>query len=411
VTRPVRRLTAFPAASRSCGWIAVVLLVAAFWAAPTAQSVSPSLGQPEAVAPGVELYRMSDPTLLSPPGAVAVQLLRVDPGRVRFQVALAQDTVLGTETVADIGRRAGALAAVNAGFFLPNGEPAGLMKVDGELVSDVVEQRGAVAFLPGCLGRADRLLFDQVSARVQLDVGRRKQVAQLPVDAVDTLRGLSTLVLFTPSFWIATTTPCDGGTEWVIDGRHLEIVDQRPGLCTSMIPRHGAVLSAGPGVAADRVAPLEVGRRVKIKPTYQTVHGSSASEWEKAPDVVGGVGLLLVRGQLVTDWRPEKPRAGFDTERHPRTMIGVARDGRVWLVTVDGRNPALSLGMNFAELQHLAHRLDLVDALNLDGGGSTTMVVRNRVLNHPSDAAGPRKVSDAILVMPRGRKSPGGPGW
>lgn len=57
--------------------------------------------------------------------------------------------------------------------------------------------------------------------------------------------------------------------------------------------------------------------------------------------------------------------------------------------------------MSFAELQNLVTRVGLVDALNLDGGGSTTMVVRGVVVNHPSDATGPRKVSDAIVVRAR----------
>jgi exopolysaccharide biosynthesis protein len=75
----------------------------------------------------------------------------------------------------------------------------------------------------------------------------------------------------------------------------------------------------------------------------------------------------------------------------------------VWLVTVDGRNPAVSLGMSFTELQRLSKRLGLRSVMNLDGGGSTTMWVDGRIVNHPSDAGGPRKVSDAILVVPRGR--------
>ena len=79
-------------------------------------------------------------------------------------------------------------------------------------------------------------------------------------------------------------------------------------------------------------------------------------------------------------------------------MIGTAGDGRIWLITVDGRNKALSLGMSFAELQTLIARVGLVDALNLDGGGSTTMVVKGAVVNRPSDPTGPRRVSDSIIV-------------
>ena len=57
--------------------------------------------------------------------------------------------------------------------------------------------------------------------------------------------------------------------------------------------------------------------------------------------------------------------------------------------------------MTFLELQDLLGRLDVTDALNLDGGGSTTMVVEGEVVNRPSDLTGPRAVSDALIVTAR----------
>ena len=137
-------------------------------------------------------------------------------------------------------------------------------------------------------------------------------------------------------------------------------------------------------------------------PIYQPRLGSNPIAWSAAPDIVSGAGLLLRDGVEITDWKDEQLSAGFETTRHPRTMIGVDRDGAIWLVAVDGRQAWLSLGMTFAELKGLARRLGLVSALNLDGGGSTTMVVQGRfIANHPSDDTGPRPVSDAIVVLPR----------
>ena len=134
--------------------------------------------------------------------------------------------------------------------------------------------------------------------------------------------------------------------------------------------------------------------------TYAPSLGSTPSEWQRARDAVAGAGLLMLNGRAVDDWAEERITAGFDTTRHPRTMIG--DDGTsIWLVTVDGRQPWLSLGMSFQELQGLARRLGLRSALNLDGGGSTTMWVRGVIVNNPSDAAGPRPVSDAIVVRSR----------
>lgn len=138
-------------------------------------------------------------------------------------------------------------------------------------------------------------------------------------------------------------------------------------------------------------------------PVYAPRLGTSPADWARAPHAVGGAGLLVVDGRELADWADERISKGFDTTRHPRTLVGADGDGAIWLVTVDGRNPALSLGMTFTGLQRLSRVLGLRSALNLDGGGSTTMWVEGTVVNHPSDPEGPRAVSDAILVVPRAR--------
>jgi hypothetical protein len=387
-------------AARSAMTLALALVVALSVVRAAPDSLA-ALGRPEKVAPGIDLYRLSDPALLSPPGPVAIQLLRLDPRRTNLSLTIAQDTVLGLETVSDMAQRSLALAAINSGFFLPSGEPAGLLKIGGELVSDIEAHRGAVALVPGRFAHAPRLLFDQVSARAALDLRHGRLRRTIPIDAVDTVRPPNGLVLFTPRFWTDTRTACDGGTEFILDGRPLRVTDRRDRMCTSAIPPRGAVLSAGPTVAADTLEGMGPGAEVRARAVYDTLNGTRPSDWDAAPDIVGGVGLLRIGGRELTDWAPEQARAGFATERHPRTVIGASVDGSLWLITVDGRNKAISLGMNFAELQGLARRVGLVDALNLDGGGSTTMVVRGAIVNHPSDAAGPRKVSDAIVVRSR----------
>ena len=90
---------------------------------------------------------------------------------------------------------------------------------------------------------------------------------------------------------------------------------------------------------------------------------------------------------------------GFSNQRNPRTFAGTDASGRTLIATVDGRS-TLSLGTSLVETATLARALGMRDALNLDGGGSTTMVVGGRVINSPSDPAGERPVGDALLVLP-----------
>lgn len=93
--------------------------------------------------------------------------------------------------------------------------------------------------------------------------------------------------------------------------------------------------------------------------------------------------------QIVTDGKPleDQPDRSFFTTAHPRTAIGITKDHKLLLVTVDGRQPGISEGMPLDELAELMIALGAVQALNLDGGGSTTIAIADpepRVLNQPS---------------------------
>lgn len=115
--------------------------------------------------------------------------------------------------------------------------------------------------------------------------------------------------------------------------------------------------------------------------------------------------LLVYKGRLM----PMRDDKTFVTHRHNRTAIGVKRDGTVLLVTMDGRMKE-SEGMSLQDFQRLLRYLGCYDALNMDGGGSTTMYVKNYpnggLVSHPTDNGrfdfkGERGVSNCILVLPK----------
>ena len=354
------------------------------------------LGKATQVAPGVALYRLSDQSLLDPPGPIAIQILRLDSARIRLKSALSQDQILGTETVLEMASRHGAIAAVNAGFFAPNGDPSGLLQIDGELVSDTHRPRGAVAVDVDKSGRTT-LLFDVVTAQARLRAGGAEPI---PIAGIDTVRQRGKLMLFTPKYFEHTDTAANG-IEWVVAGSPPTVRERRVDLGSAPIPAAGFVLSFGGLEPPPPLDALDAGSKISIERRFATRHGTAPEAWAAADHVIGGAGLLMRNGTSIEEWSIEDLRAGFTTERHPRTVIGTDASGAVWLVTIDGRNPQISLGMTFGELHRLVRRLRLTNALNLDGGGSTTMVVRGAVVNHPSDPTGPRKVSDALLVVER----------
>ena len=360
------------------------------------------LGAPKSIAPGVDLFQTTDTTLVDPPAPIAVYLLRLDPDRVVIESALSNDEVMDAERVDGIAKRRNAIAAVNAGFFnVKNGEPAGLLKIAGELVSDTALTRGTIAIhsLPG---GGQRFYFDQASAKVVARFKADTQDVTVPVDGVDTTRERGKLMLYTPAYHADTDTATNG-TEWILDGKPLKVVDIRKDLGKTPIPRAGAVMSFG---GLELTAPLEwllPGTTVTFETRWKILNGTPEEHFEQARDVVSGAGLLIRDGVTMSDWlgKESLQPATFTDVKHPRTLIGIDRKGMLWLVAIDGRQPDYSMGMTFKDLLTLCARLDLVNALNLDGGGSTTMVAGGALVNKPSDVTGPRPVSDALVVRAR----------
>ncbi|HYN10750.1 MAG TPA: phosphodiester glycosidase family protein [Vicinamibacterales bacterium] len=382
---------------------AVAILLALQFACAKPAPQKSWLGDPTTIAPGVDFYQSTDSTLLETGGRIAVYLLRLDPARVQLVSALSNDEVVDAERVAGIATRHQAVAAINGGFFnVKNGEPTGLLKVRGELVSDTSLGRGAVVIRSPPTGKTE-LFFDQISAKVTMKFRAEGFDWVVPIDGVDTTRERGKVMLYTPAYHGDTDT-ASKGTEWIIRGSKKPVVTEiRKDAGRTPIPRDGAVLSFGGLELPDELGALDVGTAVTFETTWTAANGLPTARLEQADHIVNGAGLLRVNGVTPSNWQTHERLVPdtFINARHPRTVIGVDRAGFIWLIAIDGRQADHSAGMHFADLQRLCDRLNLRDALNLDGGGSTTMVVQGKIVNRPSDAAGPRAVSDAILVKMR----------
>jgi hypothetical protein len=379
---------------------AILLLLAA--ACGSDSTSSTWLGEPEVVSPGVDLYRNNDESLVDGAGPIAVFLMKIDPARARLASVLANDRVLDSEAVVDIARRHHAVGAVNGGFFnRDNGEPLGLLKVDGRLVSDNSAARGAV-IVTSPPGGPTSLTFDRLAAKMSMSFASPDgEPFVIPIDGVDTTRQRGRLMLYTPRYHTDTDT-APTGTEWVLDGQPLRVVSMRARAGRTPIPAAGVVLSFG---GLDLPTPLKAllpGVVVSLSTRWRSSFGVPDDVLDASHHIINGAGLLRREGRTLDEWAGEAlSDTAFVNARHPRTLVGRDAEGAIWLVAIDGRQPDYSIGMTFADLQRLGDRLQLVDALNLDGGGSTTMVVRDQVVNRPSDPGGARPVSDAIIVTPR----------
>ena len=159
-------------AVRACTLLRLIALLCG--SLPGAQQLD--LPEPRNVAPGVLLYHLDSPSLVDPEGPISIWALRLDPTRVDLQAALANDEIMGVETVGGIAERHKPIAAINAGFFLPNGDPAGVMTIDGRLVSDTRRPRGAVGISRDKAGV--KLVFARLRATASLVLQNKIAVEQ-----------------------------------------------------------------------------------------------------------------------------------------------------------------------------------------------------------------------------------------
>jgi len=318
------------------------------------------------------------------PGPFWTGALLIEPaGGARLRPSLARETLIGRERTSEVARRAGAMAAVNAGFFTNTGDPLGCLVIDGEVISEPLPHRT-------CAGITDdgQVLFDLL----RLDASVSGANGTVTIDGVNRERGANEVVLYRPAYGPSTRTNPFGAEVTVVGDVVQSVTDGRG---NTPIPLDGYVLSGHGRGRAALLAAMRPDSRATLR--ARLVPASGDPRWESARQIIGGGPRLLINGQFAGG---EGFRPSFADRRHPRTAIGRLADGRILLVVVGGRQPYHSLGMTLVELATLMRQWGATDALNLDGGGSSTLVVRGTVINLPSDETGERPVSDVLLVLP-----------
>lgn len=357
------------------------------------------------ISPGVSYVNQRDRRLPWSAHVVRVELAQAN---LEFRSWHAHGYALGLATlremIEDQDPRSGTpLVAVNGDFFqLPTkahpGDPRGLQIVDGELIS---APSGGASFWLDAAGQPH--VTNVVSAfRVTWPDG-----TEVPLGLNET-RKTNGVVLFTPGAGWSTLT--SNSRELV-----LEPVDEGPWL----------PLRVGESFRA-RVREVSEQGNTPIQPNLLvlSIHGRWSPQLaevgpgevltfslETEPDLRGVRTALSGGPVLVRDFTPQPlpkvekdksgkpPPAAIRTmrERHPRTAIGW-NDRYFFLVAVDGRQPHLSVGMTLKELSAYLVSLGCREAMNLDGGGSTTMWVGDRVVNSPSDGE-ERAVANALILL------------
>ncbi|MDB5097331.1 MAG: PhosphodieSPTER glycosidase [Cyanobacteria bacterium RYN_339] len=316
-------------------------------------------------------------------GPMRVRALRLDPRRVRLAPAIASpgSEHMGLATVSRLARAHGAIAAVNAGFFSPKtGQPQGMLVMSHNMVSRTMLDRPGIWFDKD---GAAQIRVEKPSASVRLDDGR-----QIRCQAVNEPPGHNRVVLYTAHHGRTTHTFADESRwEYAVapDGR---VVAEGHG--NMGIPLGGWVVS-GQGTGAGLLKrAMAFGKTVKIQFNLRP----------EVRDAMGGGPTLLEHGNVHVLARQQHFRPDVAYGRAPRTAVGLTEDGKYMLVCIDGHQPGYSVGATLTELAWTMKDLGATEALNLDGGGSSTLWMQGHTINRPSDGS-ERPISTALLVVPR----------
>lgn len=283
-----------------------------------------------------------------------------------------------------------AVAAINGDFFDINNSnaPEGVGVQSGTLVkSPESGHNRAVGIDAAGIGRVMEMFFDGTLTMPAGDTVRLSQLNSARIDQ----NGIG---VFNPMWG---TYSRDRATQDAARTAEVLVVndvvtDVRPKAGADPIPPNGYAL-VGREAGADTLAGLHIGDHVKV--TYQ----SRTSDGSVPRAAIGGNQLLIQKGQIVA---PDDPL-------HPRTAVGFSQDGKkMFLLTVDGRQGAYLLGLNLKDLASVLKEMGAYNALNLDGGGSTTMVAREPgsdpldVENTPSDGSERLVPNGLALYAPAG---------
>lgn len=327
------------------------------------------------------------------------------------------------QTTSSVAAQQGASVAVNGGFFITSdadgfqGVPSGLAAYDGQLEAMSAGYRAALVFGDGPARIAKLASTVTVSAGrwthpveginrkpgVIRDCGRPDSSPTTEPRQDITCTSSDELVLFTDR--LGAATPTGDGVQVVLD-RHGTVLSV--GARGGAVPTDGSIVQ-GIGDSANWLAahaqaghPLAVSERV-TDPTGRPVPLARGVSIASAAPVLleNGISAIDAATEGVVDPSDLSFNYAWGQIRQPRTMAGIDGNGRLILVTVDGRQPAVSEGVTISEGAALLRSLGAVSALNLDGGGSTAMAVNGMLVNHTSDQTGERPDGDFVVAIPR----------
>lgn len=314
-------------------------------------------------------------------GPLSINLLKLDLNNknIKIKPVIAGDDFSKIDILSEIVLKNKAFAGINAGYFAKNGQPLSLICLSYKVITENILERT-------CLGitENDKIVIDNLVFKGSITSSKGENFI---ISGVNRERKKNEIILYTPKFGNETKTN-NKGREFIV--RENTIQEIKEG--NSPIPKDGVVISAEGEVADLLYANLSTGDKITIDLKIETKEG------EKIKDALGGGPRLIKEGSISITSGEEKFKPDVTNFRAPRTAVGLTKNNEIILTVVDGRQPNFSIGMTLEELAKFLLEEGAFEALNFDGGGSSTIIVKNKLMNKPSEGK-ERKISSALLIF------------
>ena len=309
-------------------------------------------------------------------GSLRINVLDIDTAQapVLIKPIVAPAGTARLQTVNNLALANHALAAVNANYFKTSGIPLGTLVIDGDWIAGPLYERVALGISRSGYPRIDKVNLGGMLSTSNLDAPK------IWVNNVNQQhRTGSHVIAYTRRWGNFVNLPYDGSL--VAINAQGEVIDC--GRRQLSIPYGGVVLTDSKN---SMLSHLRVGDLTYLR--WQV----TPSAWEDVTEAVSGGPMLIKNGDFCIDLRAENFRGNWASNSiKARTGCGVTADNHLLLVTVEGTHTIF-------DLAHILKQLGAVDAMNLDGGGSTTMVVHNATVNMESKSS-QRRVAAALGVF------------
>lgn len=323
------------------------------------------------VAPGIKHIKLTKTYQGRPVRINVIEVNKNLNSNIDISPQLSSTRLSSKSTISTIAKKNHSIVAINGTYFKPQtGVPLGTLMINKKLYTGPIYNRVAMG------------IFDEGfdMARIELNAMLKTSKGDIKIDNVNQPRMLSTYVIaYTPEWGHFAPASPKYGIQMAIEDNKITSISTE----ALPIPQNGYVV-VGP---KDKLEKIFKTRSAKLD--IKTI-----PDWDNVNHIISGGPYLIKNGEIFIDITEQK--LGAIGGKNPRTAIGYTQDGTLIMVAVDGREGS-SIGMTLRELAGFMQSIGCVNAMNLDGGGSTVMYVNGKVVNMPKVKGG-IALSNALTI-------------